>query len=124
MAHGGRRKADEALAAALAMGNTLRDAARAIGIGERTAARRWADAAFKRRVSELRGDMVARSLGRMADAMTDAADVLRKLLKAKSESVRLGTARSLIELGLKLRDSIEVDARLAALEARTVEKQA
>jgi hypothetical protein len=30
----------------------------------------------------------------MAYGMTDAADVLRKLLKAKSESVRLGACRS------------------------------
>jgi hypothetical protein len=34
--------------------------------------------------------MVQRSLGRMADAMSDAADMLRKLLAAESELVRLG----------------------------------
>jgi hypothetical protein len=60
--------------------------------------------------------MVARSLGRMADGMSDAADVLRQLLAARSESVRLGAARSLLELGVKLRESVELEERLQALE--------
>jgi hypothetical protein len=40
MAGGGRRNADEALALALAGGQTLRDAAAAAGVAERTATRR------------------------------------------------------------------------------------
>jgi hypothetical protein len=118
VAHRGRRNADEALAVALATGRTLRDAAAGVGIAERTAARRWADPAFRRRVGELRGDMVARSLGRLADHMSDAAEVLHQLLAAESESVRLGAARSLLELGVKLRESVELEERLQALEAR------
>jgi hypothetical protein len=51
MAHRGRRNADEALALALASGQTLRDAAAAAAISERTAARRWADPGFRRRVA-------------------------------------------------------------------------
>jgi hypothetical protein len=116
MAGSGRRNADDSLALAVAGGQTLRDAAVAVGIGERTAARRWADAAFRRRVCELRGEMVARTLGRMADGMVEAASVLRKLLKAKSENVRLGACRAILELGTKLRDSVEVEERLQALE--------
>jgi hypothetical protein len=80
--HRGRRNADEALALAVATGRTLRDAVEAVGIAERTAARRWADAGFRRRVVELRGDMVGRALERMADGMSEAADVLRRLLAA------------------------------------------
>jgi HEAT repeat protein len=118
VAHRGRRNADEALALALASGQTLRAAAAAVGVGERTATRRWADAAFRRHVSELRGDMVGRALGRMADGMSEAADVLRQLLAAESETVRLGAARSLLELGVKLRESVELEARLQALEER------
>jgi len=115
VAHRGRRNADEALALAVASGQTLRDAAQAAGIGERTASRRWADPAFRRRVSELRDDMVQRSLGRMADGMTEAADVLRQLLAAESESVRLGAARSLLELGVKLRESVELEEEIGEL---------
>src|SRR5262245_58634963 len=112
MAHRGRRNADEALALAVATGQTLRDAAQTAGVGERTAARRWSDPAFRCRVAELRADLVRRSLGRLADAMTEAADVLRCLLQAQSESVRLGAARSLLELGVKLREGVELEERL------------
>jgi hypothetical protein len=102
----------------VATGNTLRDAALAVGIGERTAARRWADPDFRRRVSELRGEMVGRSLGRMANGMSEAANELRRLLCARSEAVRLGAARSLLELSVKLRDSVDLEQRLASLEER------
>ena len=121
MAHRGRRNADEALALAVAAGQTLRNAAVAVGVSERTAARRWADPAFRCRVSQLRGEMVQRSLGRLADGVTEAADVLRQLLAAESEAVRLGAARSLLELGVKLREPVELEERLAALEARISE---
>jgi hypothetical protein len=117
VAHRGRRNADEALALALASGQTLRDAAAATGVAERTATRRWADPAFRQRVVELRGGMVNRAAGRMADGMTGAADTLRALLQAEGESVRLGAARALLELGTKLRESVELEERLQALEA-------
>lgn len=121
MAHRGRQNADEALAAALATGQTLRAAAVTAGIAERTAARRWADPAFRRRVSDLRGQLVNAAVGRLADGMGDAADVLRKLLAADSENVRLGAARSLIELGVKLRESVELEERIADIENRLSE---
>jgi hypothetical protein len=92
VAHRGRSTADEALAVALASGQTVRDAA-AAGIGERTATRRLADSDFHRRVAKLRAEMVQTALGRMTDAMTGAADTLRSLLTATSESVRLLTRR-------------------------------
>lgn len=116
MAGRGRRNADDALALALAAGKTLRDAATEVGVGERTAGRRWADADFRGRVAALRQDMVARCLGRMADGMTDAADTLRKLLAANSEGVRLGAARALLELGLKIREGVELGERLDEVE--------
>lgn len=119
VAGSGRRNADEALALAVASGRTLRDAAVAAGIGERTATRRLADPAFRRRVTELRGDMVDRALGKLADGMAEAADCLRRLLSASSETARLGAARALLELGAKLRESVELEQRLQALEERT-----
>jgi hypothetical protein len=121
VAHLGRQNADEALALALAAGQCLRDAAHASGVSERTATRRWSDSAFRRRVNELRGEMVRRALGKMADGMTEAADTLRALLRAESESTRLGAARSILELGNKLRDCVEMEERLSALEKRFTE---
>jgi hypothetical protein len=118
MAENGRRKGDAALLLALASGQTVRDAARAAGIGERTATRRVADPDFRRRVGELRAEMIGRALGKMADGMADAADRLRQLLQAESEGVCLGAAKALLELSVKLRDSVEIEERLAALERR------
>jgi transposase-like protein len=109
----------EAVALALASGKTAKAAAAECGVGERTVGLWLADDAFRRRVGALRGEMVARATGRMADGMTEAADQLRELLTAESESVRLGAARSLLELGVKLRESTELEERLADLERRT-----
>jgi len=58
MAENGRRKGDAALLLALASGETVRDAARLAGIGERTATRRLADSTFRRRAVELRAEMM------------------------------------------------------------------
>ncbi len=113
MAEIGRRKGDAALLLALAAGQTVRDAARLSGVGERTATRRVADLDFRRRVAELRAEMIDRALGRMADGMADAAATLRRLLSAESESVRLGACRAMLELGVKLREGAELDQRNA-----------
>jgi hypothetical protein len=116
VAHHGRRNADEVLAAALAAGQTLRDAAVTAGLSERTANRRWAEVDFRRRVAELRAAAAERAVGKMADSLSQAADVLRKLLGAEHESIRLGAARSILEVGLKLRQAFELEERLVALE--------
>ena len=54
----------------------------------------------------------------MADGVTEAADTLRGLLKADSDAVKLGAARSLLELGTKLREAVELEERLTDLERR------
>ena len=71
MAADGRKNADDGLAAALAAGQTL-CAAAAAGVSERTARRRWADAAFRRRVSVIRGEMIGQAIGRVAETMSAA----------------------------------------------------
>ena len=73
--------------------------------------------AFGRRVAELRAEMTARALGRLADGMAGAAETLGYLSrKGKSETVRLGAARAILELGNKLREAVELESRIAALE--------
>jgi hypothetical protein len=112
----------EAVALSLASGQSIVEAAASCRAGERTV-KRWLDCAgFARRVHELRAEMVGRALGRMADGMTEAADTLRKLLKAESEAVRLGSCRAMLELCVKLRESVELESRLAALERQAAAK--
>ena len=113
----GRKKGYEALALALAAGQTLRDAAAAAGVTEMTAYRRWREPAFRQRVSELRAEMIGRAVGKLADNMSESADVLRQLLAEDVKAtVRLGAARANLELGVKLHEATELEERLAALE--------
>jgi hypothetical protein len=99
MSENGRRKrGDDALAVALAAGKTLRDAAAVAGVAERTATRRWADPGFRIHVAELRADMMARA---WADR--------RRHDRA---------CYALLEMGVKLHESLELEERIADLERR------
>jgi hypothetical protein len=113
-----RRKGDAALVAALASGRTVRDAAKAAGVSEATAHRRLREPAFRQAVSEARGRMVENAVGQLADASTAAVATLRALLEAEADTVKLGAARAILEMGTKLRESVELEARIAALEGR------
>jgi hypothetical protein len=62
--------------------------------------------------------MVQRSLGQMADRMSKAAAVLRELLAAHGEYVRLRAARSVLKVSVKLREIVELEERLQALGER------
>jgi hypothetical protein len=113
-----RRKGDFVLLTALASGQTVRDAAQAAGLAESTVRRRLADTDFARRVSQARMELLGQALGRLAEGMTAAADTLVALLGHGSGTVKLGAARSVIEMASKLREHSEFEARLEALEAR------
>jgi hypothetical protein len=104
----------------LAAGLTVEAAAHKAGISPRTAHRRLAEPDFRRRVTQARAAMVERALGKLADGAAEAVDTLRKLMhKAKAESVRLAAARAMLELGNRLREAVELEQRLAALERLT-----
>jgi hypothetical protein len=118
MAVRGRFRADAALALALAGGSTVAEAAAAAGVSERTCYRRLENAEFRRQIAAARAAMFDSALGRLAGGMGDAAGALRKLLRAKSDSAKLGAARSILELGSKLREQVELAERLAEVEWR------
>jgi hypothetical protein len=63
--------------------------------------------------------MVDAAVGKLANASTRAVRTLTNLLTAESESVRLGAARSILELGAKLRESAELEQRISELEYRS-----
>jgi hypothetical protein len=113
-----RRKGDSALIAALAGGATVRDAAKTANLNESTVHRRLEDPDFRRAVHGARGALVAQAVGQLADASTEATSTLRALLRADAETVRLGAARSILELGTRLRETEELAARVVALEER------
>jgi hypothetical protein len=86
-------------------GRKEENAARQAGISPATAYRRLSTPAFRKRLTTLRADMVSRTAGTLTVAATEAVRTLLDLLKnSASPAVRLGAARSVLELGLKLRE--------------------
>ncbi len=112
----GNKTGDTELILALASGASVREAAKRAGIGASTAYRRTRDPEFKRRVTEARDQLFDRAVGLLADAAHDAIKTLRELLSSSSPSAQLGAARAILEHGPKLRDQVELENRITALE--------
>src|SRR4051812_1185343 len=87
-----REVADDQLAALLATGLTVRDAAKRAGVAERTAWRRMEDAAFKARVAELRAALFADTLEQVNGGLNEAFRELRALTRHRDANVRKGAA--------------------------------
>jgi hypothetical protein len=112
-----RKKAEDALLLALACGATVENAARQCGLCERTVYRRLEEAVFRQRLQQLRTDMIQRTAGALTAAATEAVRTLLELQKAAAPpAVRLGAARSVLEIGIKLREAANLEERLSALE--------
>ncbi len=108
----------------LACGATLENAARQGGVSLRTANRRVADPEFKRQVNELRWQMVDRAVGMVTAGMGESAKTLIMLQKETVPyPTRLGAAKAMFEIGLKLRDQNDIEKRLAELEERMATTQ-
>ena len=118
MTAGDRKTAEAALLAALAGGATVQEAAEQAGVSEATAYRRLREPAFCQQLSEARAELIKRAVGRLARDCSAAADTLRDLLTAESETVRLGAAKGILELAVKIREHDELAERVAALEAQ------
>jgi hypothetical protein len=118
VAGSGRAGADETLVALLAGGMTRQAAAARLGVGERTVYRRLEDPAFRAKIDEARADMRARTAAMLTAAGVTAAETLVTLLAAEADGIKLAAAVRIIELGSKLRESEELETRVAALEAQ------
>jgi hypothetical protein len=102
----------------LACGATQEAAARSVGISERTVRRRLRDPDFCRRLQALRTEMMQRLAGLLMAASGEAVKVLVALLKEDTAAgVRLGAARTVLQLNLEVHEATELEQRLAALEA-------
>ena len=117
MAQRGRRNADHKLLMAFACGATVESAARQAGVSESTAHRRLEDPAFRQQLQAMRADLVQRTAGALTAASTESVRTLLELQKAAAPpAVRLGAARSVLEIGIKLREAADLEERLATLE--------
>jgi hypothetical protein len=105
------------LIAALAAGATVRDAARQAKVAERTVYRRLEDATFRRQVTDARGEILARTVGRLADATTLAVDTLCTLLASDEPgAVKLGAARAILAEVVRLREHVDLAEQMRRLE--------
>jgi hypothetical protein len=104
---------------ALACGATIDNAARSAHLSTRTAHRRLADPAFQQRLQNLKADMVQRTVAMLTAAGMESAKTLITLQdNSNPGAVRLGASRTVLELGMKLRDVADFADRIAALEAQ------
>jgi hypothetical protein len=120
MARGIRKQAEETLLQALVCGATVDTAARKAGVSERTAYRRLQDPKFRQRLDGLRLEMIQRTAAMLTGAGMVSVKTLVDLQQdvAVTAAVRRRAARDVLEMGLKLRDHADVEARLAAVETR------
>lgn len=111
-----RSGADELLLGALPAGASVEDAAAAAGVSVRTGYRRLADPEFSRRLSVARDELLTAALGELVGCTTEAVATLRALLTAPDDRVRLAAAKCMFEQLLRLRETLALSQRLAALE--------
>lgn len=114
---------DTTIALALASGASVTEAAANAGVGRATVYRKLDHPDFARQVWEFRDKLIAVALGRIADNLTRAADALAGLLDSPEPHIRIRAARALFSMGLRLRDSIDVTARMRAIEAELAVQQ-
>lgn len=117
MKHSGRKNADEVLLAALACGATVENAAAKVGLSRVTVHRRLQDPEFQKRLADFKTETIRRAADMMTAASMESIKTLLDLQTAKTPpSVRLGAARAVLEIGVKMRESAEMEQRIAALE--------
>ncbi|HWB08295.1 MAG TPA: hypothetical protein VG826_03685 [Pirellulales bacterium] len=122
MRQNGTPAGDDELILALAAGASVRDAAARAGVGERTAHRRLADADFRRAVSQARGRIFDAAVGRLVGLASRATGTLERLVESDKPTVALAAAKAVLDLGRRLRESMEIEERLSRLESEADEE--
>ncbi len=110
------RRGDRVLISVLARGETVARAAIEAGVSERTVYRRLAEPEFKGEVARIRGVLMDQAGGRLVASADAAIQCLQDLLTADGETVRLGAARALLDLSLRVREAAEFEQRLQTVE--------
>jgi hypothetical protein len=117
MSQQGRKRSDHNLVLALACGSTVENAARQAGVSEATVYKRLRDPKFQEQIQVLRTEMVERAANMLTAAALESVKTLLDLqTKTQPASVRHSAARTVLEFGVRLRESAELFNRVAALE--------
>lgn len=118
-----RRKAEDLLVLHLASGLTVQAAAAKAGVSRATAFRRLQDKSFRQRVSQARADLLDRTAGYLVGASVKAAKTLMRLLANAEAKVKLQAAKAILAAVINIRGAVELEERLAALEAEQAAKK-
>jgi hypothetical protein len=111
----------EQVALLLAAGRSIKEAAAEGGAGERTVYRWLAEDGFRALVAGLRGRLMDQAVGKLADAASEAAGELRKLLGDQTAAIRLRAAVAILDAAVKTREHAELAEQVAELEWRLAE---
>lgn len=104
---------------ALACGATVEHAARQAGVSEMTVFRRLREPDFRAKIQAAKQEMIERTARMLSAAALESVKTLLDLqAKSQPASVRHSAARTILEFGVKLRESAELVERIAALEAQ------
>ena len=108
----------ETMAALVACGSSIKDAAAAAGASQRQGYRVSSSEEFRRRVATIRSEATSAAVGRLSDRAVRAVDVLDALLDSDDESTRLAAAKTMLSLLPKVAEHGELRARVDAIENR------
>jgi excisionase family DNA binding protein len=100
----------------LAAGLTITEAANNVHVHKRTIYNWLCNGEFKLYVDKLRAAMLGEALRVLTRAATQSARTMVELLEDTESSIRLRAAQAILDTIGKLREHIEFDRRIAALE--------
>jgi hypothetical protein len=101
----------------LARGGTSEQAAQVAGVSGRTVRRWMTDPDFAAEVREARTEILSGAVGQLVAGAVEAVTVLREALTDDSTRNRVLAAKTLLDGVLALRESLDLEQRIAALEA-------
>jgi hypothetical protein len=107
---------------AIAAGQPVGGWAKANEIPKRTAYRWSRDPEVRRLVAEIRRRSIDKAVGRLSKAAEAADQIIKLAREAAAEAVRLTAARSILSDLMAVSDHQQLDARIAELERRILEK--
>jgi hypothetical protein len=121
---GRQKNVDEELIVNLAAGRSYRAIEGLMSISRATIIRRMRNPDFRRRVRQARQDYLQRALGHLARGSTDAAIVLRNLLRSVDPKVRLGAAKAILDSQARFHEIEDLTTELNDLKEQIAQMQA
>jgi hypothetical protein len=95
---------------------TVADAAKSVGMSERSAYRHMADPAFAARWQEMRSHRLAAALKELQDGAGEAVLCLRRNLTCGSPAAEIRAAAAILDFGMRATELLDLTARVEALE--------